>query len=231
MYTNIDTTTGLNTIKEFLTLNKLPFNFPTQLFLQVLEAVMQNNIFSFGTTFWLQLSGTAMGTHAACTYAILTYGHYENSTLLPAFDNNFIYYRHYIDDVLGIWIPPTNGSTSKWLDFKNKLNNCGKLQWEINNPVDRVIFLDLNLSIRDSKLAITTFQKQLNLYLYLPPLSAHPVSCLKGFIKGELNRYCVRLDTKLHLGQTSASLNFISQTSASRGLNNVFDGINSFFLS
>jgi hypothetical protein len=35
----------------------------------------------------------------------------------------------------------------------------------------------------------TTFQMDLNLYLYLPPLSAHPPSCLKGLINGELCRY------------------------------------------
>jgi hypothetical protein len=34
-----------------------------------------------------------------------------------------------------------------------------------------------------------TFQKEMNLYLYIPPLSAHPPSCLKGLITGELRRY------------------------------------------
>jgi hypothetical protein len=29
----------------------------------------------------------------------------------------------------------------------------------------------------------------LNLYLYIPPLSAHPTSCFKGFITGEILRY------------------------------------------
>jgi hypothetical protein len=34
-----------------------------------------------------------------------------------------------------------------------------------------------------------TFQIEMNLYLYIPPLSAHPPSCLKGLITGELQRY------------------------------------------
>jgi hypothetical protein len=34
-----------------------------------------------------------------------------------------------------------------------------------------------------------TFQKAHNLYLYIPPLSAHPISCFKGLITGEIYRY------------------------------------------
>jgi hypothetical protein len=29
----------------------------------------------------------------------------------------------------------------------------------------------------------------MNLYLYIPPISAHPISCFKGLINGELIRY------------------------------------------
>ncbi len=64
MYTNIDTDLGIYTFKEFLQHNqdKIPKDFPTNLFLRILESVMQNNIFTFADTFWLQVSGTAMGT-------------------------------------------------------------------------------------------------------------------------------------------------------------------------
>jgi hypothetical protein len=49
MYTNIDTTLGINAIKQFLITNEndLPANFPVQLFLNILETIMRNNIFSF----------------------------------------------------------------------------------------------------------------------------------------------------------------------------------------
>ncbi len=36
---------------------------------------------------------------------------------------------------------------------------------------------------------MSTFQKVMNLHLYIPPVSAHLPSCLKGLITGELLHY------------------------------------------
>ena len=198
MYTNIDTDLGINSINSFLHANKdyLPQGFPTQLFLEILKIVMQNNIFSFGETYWLQKTGTAMGTPSACAYAMLSYGHYENESIFTNFQGNLLYYRRYIDDVFGIWSPNGNNPEQKWEKFKDQLNKWGTLRWKIEEPSDHATFLDLNIEIKDSRIAFSTFQKPLNLYLYLPPLSAHPFSCLKGLIKGEMKRYWLQNDTK-----------------------------------
>jgi hypothetical protein len=190
MYTNIDTDIGITSIREFLHSNErnLPTHFPTNLFLNILEIVMTNNIFSFADTYWLQLCGTAMGTPVACAYATLTFGHYENTILLPTFRSNLLFYRRYIDDVFGIWSPSPNSDHS-WRCFKEQLNNWGKLTWAIEEPSKQVNFLDLTINLDKSTISFSTYQKPLNLYLYIPPLSAHPKSCLKGLIKGELQRY------------------------------------------
>jgi hypothetical protein len=107
MYTNTDTTTGLNAIKNFIQSNRdhIPSGFPCNLFLQILDLVMRNNIFSFADTYWLQLSGTAMVTLVACAYATVTFSHYENTTILTEFSPQLLYYRRYIDDIIGIWLP------------------------------------------------------------------------------------------------------------------------------
>jgi len=191
MYTNINTDIGITSIKDFLEINKIKISqdFPHSLFLQVLELVMRNNIFAFADTYWHQRSGTAMGTPAACAYAMITFGHYENTTILQDFTPNLLYYKRYIDDVVGIWLPPEQNNTALWSQFKEKLNGWGQLNWKIEDPSKHTVFLDLELTINRTKITTKTYQKNMNLYLYIPPFSAHPPSCFKGLVTGELRRY------------------------------------------
>jgi hypothetical protein len=186
-YTNINTETGINAIENILFnhQNMKPTQFPKELFLTTLKLVMENNIFSFSDTFWIQLQGTAMGTPAEPLYSILSYSHHENSQILNKFNNNLIYYKRFIDDVLGVWLPTTE---LDWLEFKSTLNQFGTLKWNINNLSHSTTFLDLQLTIEGNKIKTKTFQKPMNLYLYIPPLSAHSLGCFKR-ITGELLRY------------------------------------------
>jgi len=186
MYTNIDTDIGLQAFADFFEDNKTKIspNFPVNLFLQVLELVMRNNIFSFSNTTWLQLSGTAMGTPAACTYS-----QHENSKILPKFNPNLLYYRRYIDNIFGIWLPPEYHQEKTWRNFKTELNGWGNLKWIIEDPTKQTIFLDLSIKLTGSTIKTRTHQKDLNLHLNILPNSAHPPSCLKGLISGEMRRY------------------------------------------
>jgi hypothetical protein len=47
-----------------------------------------------------------------------------------------------------------------------------------------------------NKLEFSTFQKAMNLHLYIPPSSAHPPSCLKGLVTSELLRYRIQNNNK-----------------------------------
>jgi hypothetical protein len=102
MYTNINTDAGITSIKEFLEINKnkISQDFPHSLFLQVLELVMCKNISFFADTYRHQLSGTAMGTPAACAYAMITFGHYENTTIFHDFTSNLLYYKRTKDTLM-----------------------------------------------------------------------------------------------------------------------------------
>jgi hypothetical protein len=87
MYTNNETHLAVDSIKNLISDNtdKLPQNFPTSIILEILTIVMNNNMFSFADTCWLQLAGTAMGTSVACSYAMISFGHHENTNILREF--------------------------------------------------------------------------------------------------------------------------------------------------
>jgi hypothetical protein len=215
MYSNIDTDTGVNAFVNLFKVykNQIPQNFPKDLFLKVLQMVMDNNIFKFGDTFWLQTQGTAMGTPTTPLYSILTFGFHENTTILNTFQANLLYYKHFIDDIFGVWIDnktkgntPINKETS-WDKFRQQLDTFGSLRWNKETPSTATNFLDLTIEIKDEKLVTTTYQKPLNLYLYIPPLSAHPLSCIRGLITGEIYRYWLQ-NTELD-DFTNITANFI----------------------
>jgi hypothetical protein len=77
MYTNIDTTHALLVIFNFLRYSRHCRGVAAEPIICALEFIMRNNLCKFGDTYWLEITGTAMGTLPACTYAILYYGIHE----------------------------------------------------------------------------------------------------------------------------------------------------------
>ena len=67
-----------------------------------IETVMKNNIFMFGDTYWLQKTGTAMGTPAVPDCATLYFAIWEIEIIQKYPELNQLYSR-YIDDGFGIW--------------------------------------------------------------------------------------------------------------------------------
>jgi hypothetical protein len=195
MYTNIDTEHGLQTIQNWLDLHrpeileKYP-SFPFELVMTLLRLVMTNNVFQFDDCWFHQQNGTAMGTSVACIYATIYYSYHEETHILSTYRSPLRYYRRFIDDILGIWIPPPNSNAeTTWLAFKSSLS-FGILSWETEDLAHSVDFLDLTISIGpDYRLKTRTFQKAMNLYLYLCPSSSHPPGVLKGLIFGSVRRF------------------------------------------
>ncbi len=141
---------------------------------------MNNNIFSFADTYWHQLSGTAMGTPTACAYATITYGHFKNSEILPRFNNNLLYYKRYIDDIFGIWIPSADKNPDSWPQFKALLNTWGNLKWQIEEKF------------------ITCYSKLLSDHRDNQPINTTKTTDDKAVLSLDtairfINRYCIRL--------------------------------------
>jgi len=75
-----------------------------------------------------------MGTPVACSYATISFGHHESMEILREFQPSLLYYKHYIDDILGIWILSKDNNTKTWDRFKSKLSSWGSLKWTIEEP-------------------------------------------------------------------------------------------------
>jgi hypothetical protein len=212
MYTNINTDHGIDTIEKWFLLHQhdLPPGFPTKTIVHGLAIVMKQLVFNFGDTYWKQQSGTAMGTSSACAYATIYYSFHEEQRII--IKQYLSFYKRFIDDALSITDKPTthqqrmpdptrdlidetnNFTEDTFQDLLNTMNDFGekgnRLEWEATTPSRTVQFLDLTISIDPQGFIHTqTYQKPMNLYLYLPASSAHPPGMLKGLIYGVLGRY------------------------------------------
>ena len=79
LYTNIPHMEGIQSTKEMLAIHKPPDTLPYNSYIvELLELVLTNNHFEFNGEFYHQLSGTAMGTKLAPSYANLFMSKFED---------------------------------------------------------------------------------------------------------------------------------------------------------
>ena len=81
--------------------------------------------------------------------------------------------------------------------YSNNGMVCG-LEWIFSKLCTTCNFMDLTISIRDSKFHTTLFEKEQNIYLYLPPhsSSSHPKGVITGLAMGKILRiHCLCSDT------------------------------------
>ena len=80
LYTNTPHNGGIQSTKEMLTIHKPPDSLPHNLYIiELLELVLTNNHFEFNGKYYHQLSGTAMGTKLAPSYANLFMTKFEEN--------------------------------------------------------------------------------------------------------------------------------------------------------
>ena len=148
---------------------------------------MSHNAFTFGSSFYIQENGTAMGTSCTCMYATIYYSYHEETCIMKL--PNVRFYRRLIDDAFILY--KKSGSMR---DLRDQMNDFGppekRLNWVTEDPKQSVDYLDLTVSITDKGTITTrTYQKKRNCYLYRPPTSAQPESILYSLIFGTLHRY------------------------------------------
>jgi hypothetical protein len=209
MYTNIDTKHGLQVLQQWFRLHahELPLGFPVEMIMQTLHLVMTNNVFQFDDTYWLQLTGTAMGTSVACMYATIYYSYHEETRILPVYAHKYVVpfmmipprephwptfstppllsHERLIDDAAQVWDLAKMPARLNF-NFVKHLKNAlkfGIMTWTVEEPSKSINFLDLTITVeKDGSFTTKTYVKARNLHLYIPPASAHPKGVLKSLI-------------------------------------------------
>jgi len=201
LYPNIPIAEGISYVKKSILRlrDRLPYQAPlrndehVEFIIALMTWVLKNNYFKFGSQWYLQLQGTAMGTPLAVPFACLFVAHIEHliwdsqpSVLSPP-----LFYRRYIDDVFYVAKSIEDAEV-----FFQKFNNilptirCGSITIDQQSG----IFLDVEIYkgprfVSHNILDFRTYQKAQNRYLYLAPNSFHRRDIYKSTIISELNRY------------------------------------------
>ncbi len=103
MYTNIDTTHALDQLDSFFTNSELCSDIAIGPILAALRIVMSHNVFQFGDTWWVQLTGTAMGAPPTPCYATLYFAIHELRCILDQYGKYLLFYRRFLDNIFGAW--------------------------------------------------------------------------------------------------------------------------------
>jgi hypothetical protein len=207
MYTNIPTEPAIALISTYLRAheNKTFHHYNAETLITAIQIVFRHNFIQFGDTFWQQTSGTGMGISPAPPWATIFYALHEQD-FLPIWSQNVVYYKRFIDDVFGIWLPnpcPLQNATL-WANFTSCMQNWHGLEWDLTQPSLTCNFMDLSLSIINNRVTTTIYKKKHNLYLYIPPHSAHPPGITKSLIFGyilRLHRLCTNRHDIQHKSQ------------------------------
>ena len=172
LYTNIPTEGGEAACRYFLEKSHKKLCVVSTI-MKFISLILKFNFFKFGNNFFIQRSGTAMGTKMAPSYANLFMGYLEKDLLMNCLHKPLVWYR-YIDDIFLIW---THGQEK--LDDFLKLVNENKYGMVFEAGSDSIStisvpFLDVNVVLRDGRLITDLYVKPTDKFQYLDFKSCHP---------------------------------------------------------
>ena len=188
LYPNIPIDIGITTVRTVLQ-NLRCFHIDHLNFLMdLLHWVLTENYCIFDDVIYHQVKGTAMGTPTAVSYSnIFLYG--IESPLLLKYGHS--YYTRYIDDVFSIFHSPLLAQ-SFITDFNSIIPS---IKFEAVTIGLTGVMLDLTLSLTPAPdllslcITHTIYQKERNIYQYIPIMSEHSPHIFKNFVLQELQRY------------------------------------------
>ena len=170
LYTVIPNNEGLLALKYFF--DQRTVKEPsTDTLLRLAELVLTLNCFTFSGEIFKQINGVAMGTKMGPNYANLFVGYVEEQ-IFNQFDGpKPELFGRYIGDCLGA-TSCTKEELERFIGFVNSFHPALKFTWKISET--SVTFLDINISVRDNKLATSVHYRPTDSHSYLLYSSSHP---------------------------------------------------------
>ena len=158
LYTNIPHDRGLEALDVYLKDRDNTIIPPNEFLIGLTAFVMKKNYFMFNGDFYLQVSGTSMGSICAPNYANLFVGFFEKNFVMNVEKNTHLsrlrkWYR-YIDDIFCLY----QGTTDELFDFIALLNSFDdNLKFTIDYSQERVHFLDMWVFKKNGSLSTTLY--------------------------------------------------------------------------
>jgi hypothetical protein len=171
MYNNIPTHEGIAAVAKKYEQDRT-FNtiIPTKSLVLLLQLVLTNNYFEFNNKYYLQLTGTSMGTRCAPAYACLFMSELEERFFSQCSSLPFFICR-YMDDYFFVWIGAETGLVEFLTNF-NSFHPSIKLTYSYSRTTAN--FLDISVNLVDGKFNTSMFHKPTDSPQYLHFTSAHP---------------------------------------------------------
>lgn len=197
LYTCIEHQQGLDATRYFLQKRPLKYAQHNEMLLELMSFCLHNNIFLFQGDYYRQVSGTAMGTCFAPSYANLFVGWWEEQVSWAVtneyWTKEIVAWHRYIDDLFIIW----RGSIQKAKQYITFLNtNDVNLRFSGEISQDNVNYLDLKVAVEDGQLVTSLFRKETAGNSILHANSGHPPQLKNSIPYGEFLRIKRNCSTK-----------------------------------
>lgn len=189
LYTNIDTSMGMEAVREILQTHPNPKR-PDQALLELLHINLTCNDFVFNKQYFLQVKGTAMGKKFSPAYANIYMAKWEKAALQKCPKQPLSYLR-FLDDIWGIWTH-TKKDFNQFVEILNNHHPSIKLTPTLHES--EINFLDTTtykgpLFQNTGLLDIRIYFKPTDSHALLYRTSFHPQHTFKGIIRSQLLRF------------------------------------------
>lgn len=188
LYTNVPFQGGLLASEFFL--SQRPSCHPSTLcIVELLEIVLTSNFFLSGSDFYLQVSGTSMGSKMAPSFASLYCGLFEQQIIGDQQHNPYhpfiSNWKRYIDDIFFVW----KGTEAQLLDFHQFINtNNQHLRFTMEYDMHKMNFLDILIYRDGDRLGTNLYRKPTDRNSILHGQSFHPVPLKRSLPVSQFNR-------------------------------------------